>query len=81
MCRQEEGEDLGAGDVERLVIEWKSLLDLIASCPDLGIPRWGRLQEVARRLQEDKSTTGELPEFPELPVRQRRRFEGPLRRG
>jgi superfamily II DNA/RNA helicase len=77
----EEGEDLGAGDVERLVIEWKSLLDLIASCPDLGIPRWGRLQEVARRLQEDKSTTGELPEFPELPVRQRRRFEGPLRRG
>ena len=34
---EDEAEDLGAGDVERLVIEWKCLLDLIAHGPDLGI--------------------------------------------
>jgi hypothetical protein len=47
--KEEEAEDLGAGDVERLVIEWKCLLDLIAHGPDLGIPRWTELQNKARK--------------------------------
>ena len=79
--KEEEAEDLGAGDVERLVIEWKCLLDLIAHGPDLGIPRWTELQNKARKLGSSHSQAEELPQLPELPMRQRRRFEGPVRRG
>ena len=78
---EDEAEDLGAGDVERLVIEWKCLLDLIAHGPDLGIARWTELQNKARKLGSSHSQAEELPQLPELPMRQRRRFEGPVRRG
>jgi superfamily II DNA/RNA helicase len=77
---EEEGaEDLGMGDIERLVIEWKSLLDLIAHAPQLKINRWQELQEFARKLSGSKSGMDELPELPEIPVRQRRRFQGSLK--
>ena len=78
---QEEGEDLGAGDVERLIIEWKSLLDLIVHGRELNISRWSELQKVAKKLGGGQAPAEELVELPELPVRQRRRFEGPIRRG
>lgn len=77
----EEREDLGSGDVERLMIEWKSLLDLIVHGPDLGIQRWSELQMNAKKLVGAREQSGELPSLPELPVRQRRRFEGPVRSG
>ena len=67
------------GDIERLVIEWKSLLDLIAHAPQLKINRWPELQEFARKLSGSKSGMDELPELPEIPVRQRRRFQGSLK--
>jgi len=74
---EEEGEeDIGVGDIERLVIEWKSLLDLISHAPQLTINRWQELQEFARKLSGSKSSINELPELPEIPVRQRRRFQG-----
>ena len=76
-----EGEDLASGDVERLQIEWKSLLDLIVHAPSLGVERWEELQAMARKLGGGQTQISELPELPELPVRQRRRFEGPVRRG
>jgi len=76
-----EGEDLASGDVERLQIEWKSLLDLIVHAPSLGLERWEELQAMARKLGGGQTQISELPELPELPVRQRRRFEGPVRRG
>ena len=76
-----EGEDLASGDVERLQIEWKSLLDLIAHAPSLGVERWEELQAMAYKLGGGQTQVSELPELPELPVRQRRRFEGPVRRG
>jgi superfamily II DNA/RNA helicase len=76
----QENEDLASGDVERLLIEWKSLLDLIAYGPDLGIDRWQELQLIAQKLGGGQTQTSDLPELPELPVRQRRRFEGPFRR-
>jgi len=75
-----EGEDLATGDVERLVIEWKSLLDLVVHAPSLGIGRWQELQVMAKKLGGGQAQASELPVLPELPVRQRRRFEGPLRR-
>ena len=74
-------EDLGTGDIERLIIEWKSLLDLIVHRPDLGIERWTELQGIAKKLVGSGEKTEDLPTLPELPVRQRRRFEGPNRRG
>jgi superfamily II DNA/RNA helicase len=78
---QEEGEDLGAGDVERLMIEWNSLLDLIVHGGRLNNSRWSDLQKLARKLGGGQDPAEELPKLPELPVRQRRRFEGPVRRG
>jgi len=76
-----EGEDLASGDVERLQIEWKSLLDLIVHAPSLGLERWEELQAMARKLGGGQTQISELPELPEIPVRQRRRFEGPVSRG
>jgi len=78
--RQGDSEDLGSGDIERLTIEWKSLLDLIIHSPDLGIDRWRQLQTVARRVVGQDTKSRELPDLPELPVRQRRRYEGVGRR-
>lgn len=70
-----ETEELGAGDVERLVIEWKSLLGLIVRAPDLGLERWKELQNVAGKWAPADTRAEELPVLPDLPVRQRRRFE------
>ena len=76
----EESEDLGAGDVERLMIEWKSLLDMIIHGPDLGISRWSELQTIAQKLNGSKGQKDQLPELPELPARQRKRYESQIRR-
>ena len=76
----EDSEDLGAGDVERLMIEWKSLLDMIIHGPDLGIPRWSELQTIAQKLNGSKGQKDQLPELPELPARQRKRYESQIRR-
>ncbi len=72
-----EREDLGTGDVERLVVEWKSLLDLIATSECLASERWEELRDAAARLGGSRSRVQELPELPELPVRQRKRFTSP----
>ncbi len=77
----DDSEDLGVGDVQRLIIEWKSLLDLIVHGPDLGIERWSHLQGMAKRIGGSQAPAEELPNLPELPVRQRKRFDGPIRRG
>jgi len=77
--RKEEKEDLGSGDIERLMIEWKSLLDLVVHSPDLGLPRWSQLQDAAKKIIGPRALGKELPELPDLPVSQRRRFEGPVR--
>ena len=44
----DESSDLHSGDVERVEIEWKSLLSLIAYSPSMELPRWLELQEMAR---------------------------------
>ena len=35
---------LGAGDIDRIIIEWRSLLRRIAHAPDLDWARWKKLQ-------------------------------------
>ncbi len=65
---------LGAGDVDRIIIEWRSLLRRIAHAPELDWPRWKKLQELARSiLRETESPT--LTELPPLEYHQTRRID------
>lgn len=54
---------LGLGDIDRVIIEWRSLLRQVAHSPALEWPRWLALQAAARGiLQETQSPTAtELP--------------------
>ncbi|MBN37023.1 MAG: DEAD/DEAH box helicase [Opitutae bacterium] len=74
----DESEDLKAGDLERVSVEWKSLLALIARGPTLEDERWNELQAQARSLIGTESKVEELPVLPEMPSRQRERFERSL---
>ena len=73
-----ESEELKPGDVERVGVEWKSLLALIAGGPVLEDERWSELQAQAKSLIGKESLMEELPALPEMPSRQRERFERPL---
>ena len=70
-----ESEELKAGDVERVSVEWKSLLALIAAGPGLNDKRWLELQARAKSLIGKESKLEELPALPEMPGRQKERFE------
>jgi len=73
---------LGAGDIDRIIIEWRGLLRRIAHAPDLDWPRWKKLQETARAiLQETESPT--LTDLPPLEYHQTKRVDHRLilRRG
>ena len=39
----------GAGDIDRIIIEWRSLLRQIAHAPDLDWPRWRAIAEPRAR--------------------------------
>ena len=67
--------DLHSGDIERVEIEWKSLLSLIAFAPCLKVARWQELQVLAREVAGENHAMDHLPELPELLSRQRERFE------
>jgi hypothetical protein len=68
---------LGAGDIDRAIIEWRSLLRQIAKAPPLEWPRWTALQAMARGiLNETESPT--LTELPPLDYAQSRRIEHQL---
>jgi len=65
---------LGAGDIDRVIIEWRSLLRQIAHAPDLDWPRWRALQAMAKTiLNETESPT--LTELPPLEYNQTKRIE------
>jgi len=62
------------GDIDRLIIEWRSLLRRIAHSPDLEWPRWLQLKEnAASVLNETESPT--LKDLPELDYNQKKRLE------
>ena len=67
--------DLHSGDIERVEIEWKSLLSLITYAPELNLARWQRLQELAREVVGGNNASDDLPELPDLLAKQRERFE------
>jgi hypothetical protein len=65
---------LGAGDIDRIIIEWRSLLRQIAHAPELEWPRWRTLQVMARAiLNETESPT--LTDLPPLEYHQTKRVE------
>ncbi len=65
---------LGAGDIDRAIIEWRSLLRQIAHAPELDWPRWQAFQAMAKTiLNETESPT--LTELPRLEYNQTRRVD------
>jgi hypothetical protein len=65
---------LGVGDIDRVIIEWRSLLRQTAHARDLDWPRWRALQAMARTiLNETESPT--LTDLPPLEFHQTRRVE------
>jgi len=68
---------LGPGDIDRVIIEWRSLLRQIVHAPDLDWPRWRALQALAKAtLNETESPT--LVDLPPLDYSQTRRVDHQL---
>jgi superfamily II DNA/RNA helicase len=68
---------LGPGDIDRVIIEWRSLLRQIAHAPDLDWPRWRSLQAMAKGiLNETESPT--MTDLPQLEYHQTRRVDHKL---
>jgi superfamily II DNA/RNA helicase len=67
-------EILGVGDIDRVIIEWRSVLRQIGHAPELEWPRWTELQKRAREiLNETESPT--LTELPPLEYHQTKRVD------
>jgi len=65
---------VGAGDIDRVIIEWRSLLRQIAHAPDLDWARWRALQAMAKGiLNETESPT--MTDLPPLEYHQTKRVE------
>jgi hypothetical protein len=65
---------LGAGDIDRIIIEWRSLLRQIAHAPSLASSRWQAFQATAKGiLAETESPT--LTDLPPLDFKQTKRID------
>jgi superfamily II DNA/RNA helicase len=65
---------LGTGDIDRVIIEWRSTLRQISHAPDIDWPRWRELQRRAKEiLNETESPT--VTELPPLEYHQTRRVD------
>ncbi len=65
---------LGPGDIDRAIIEWRSLLRQISHAPDLDWPRWRAFQAVAKStLNETASPT--ITDLPPLEYHQTKRVD------
>jgi len=65
---------VGPGDIDRVIIEWRSLLRQISHAPELDWPRWRAFQAMAKAiLNETESPT--LTTLPPLEFHQTRRVE------
>ena len=71
-------EFLGAGDIDRIIIEWRSLLRQTIHSPTLEWDRWKQFQELAHKtLDETESPT--LKDLPPLEYDQKQRVDHALR--
>jgi superfamily II DNA/RNA helicase len=65
---------LGPGDIDRIIIEWRSTLRQIGHAPDLEWPRWRALKATAKAiLNETESPT--MTELPPLEYHQTKRID------
>jgi hypothetical protein len=65
---------LGPGDIDRVIIEWRSTLRQVAHAPEMDWPRWHQLQQKAREiLRETESPT--LTALPPLEYHQTKRVD------
>ena len=67
-------DSLRAGDLERALTEWRSLLSHVVVAPEYPWDRWQALQAAARRCVETNGG-GQLPVFPPLSAAQQRRYQ------
>jgi hypothetical protein len=65
---------LGPGDIDRAIIEWRSLLRQISHAPDLEWPRWRGLQAMAKSLL-DETQSPTLTDLPSLEYHQTKRVD------
>jgi hypothetical protein len=63
---------LRPGDIERALIEWRSVLRHIVLALDYDWDRWRALKAAAARFTETTASPG-LPELPPLTAAQRRK--------
>lgn len=65
-------ETLRQGDIERALIEWRSLLRHIVAAPDYDLARWRELKEVAASFVE-RTTSPTVTDLPPLLASQQQR--------
>ena len=65
---------LGPGDIDRVIIEWRSLLRQISHAPTLDWARWTEFQTLARTLLNE-TVSPTLTDLPPLEHHQTRRVE------
>ena len=68
-------DSLRAGDLERALTEWRSLLSHVAVAPEHPWDRWAALQAAARAFVAAEVGHGQLPTFPPLSAAQQRRYQ------
>jgi len=64
----------GPGDIDRIIIEWRSLLRQIGHAPSLDWPRWQALQAMARTFLHG-TTSPTLTDLPRLEFNQTKRVD------
>ena len=72
-------EEIKAGDVERVILEWKSILRQIAHAPEFPWDRWLELQLHIRERLQLADRDQNMLELPPLTAKQRSRRPGPIR--
>ncbi len=65
---------LRPGDLERVLTEWRSLIQHVAAAPDHAWERWRAFQAAARKHVASAGPGG-LPVFPPLSMAQQRRYQ------
>lgn len=65
---------LGAGDIDRIIIEWRSMLRQITNAPTLDWARWTALQNMARAILNETESPTET-NLPALDYQQSRRID------
>lgn len=73
------GEELLSGDIERAVLEWRSLLQRISLAGDCDWPRWASFKRMAMQVLKGLPPRPPLADFPPLTPEQCQRHKSFLR--